>query len=133
MNLSGASMAVAAILSICSTAAAAMPRVDPSVWSVESCGSHRVIVERICNPEHCRTNAFLQSGVGSPAERTYPIHEVNEHVSAFVRSVNVERRDAECVFVLAVDEPHTGDSLFTLRIEPRKDQGYAASSTQAPN
>jgi len=135
MTLSGASMAFAGVAPICGTAsaAAAMPRVDPNVWSVESCGSHQVIVERVCNPEHCRTNAFLPSGVGSTAARTYPIHEVNEHVSAFGRSVSVERRDAECVFVLAVDEPHTGDPLFILRVEPRRDEGYAASEAQAPN
>jgi hypothetical protein len=114
------------------TARAGLPHADPSILTVRSCGKHRVIIQRICNRKHCRMNAFVQSGVGSAAARTYPIREVNEHVSAFVRAVDVED-SAGCVFLLAVDEPHTGDPLFKLRIQPRTNEGYDASKVQTPN
>jgi len=105
-------------------AGAQLAHLDPNILTVRSCGTHRVVVQRICNPEHCRTDAFLQSGLGRKRLRTYPIAEVNKHTSAFVASVDIEDGKSECVFVLKVDEPHTGDPLFTLRIRPQPQGGY---------
>ncbi|MGH2959958.1 MAG: hypothetical protein ACRDKE_10150 [Solirubrobacterales bacterium] len=117
-----------------SSAHGSPPQVDPSILTIRSCATHRIIVERKCNPEHCRTDAFLQSGVGSAAIKIHPIREINEHVSAFVTEVNLDTGNAGCKFVLTVDEPHTGDRLFTLSVEPNhSEEGYAASKTQAPN
>jgi hypothetical protein len=91
-------------------------------------------VQRKCNPAHCRTDAFLENGVGSDAPRIHPIREVNEHVSVFVDEVNLKTGNARCKFLLTVHEPHTGDRLFTLSVEPNdSEEGYAASKMQAPN
>jgi hypothetical protein len=110
------------------------PQLDPTILTVRSCATHRIIVQRKCNPEHCFTDAFLQSGVGKRGARTYPIQEINDHVSAFVADVEVEPSPSGCVFRLTVDEPHTGDHLFTLTVAPNRSHGgYDASKTQAPN
>lgn len=108
------------------TVRAATGDLDADVWIVRSCGSYRVIIKRLCNPEHCRTNAFLQSGVGSTDRAIYPINEVNEHVGAFVRNVAVERGGSGCLFLLTVDESHSEERLFTLSLRPGTG-GYLAS------
>jgi hypothetical protein len=118
----------------CAAQRSASPlNVDPSIWSIRSCGTHRIIVQRRCNPDHCFTDAFLQSQTGGTSSIEVPIKEVNEHVSAFVAVTGLDKEVGSCVFVLDVVEPHTGDALFTLRVEPQSDGIYSAKQVDAPN
>lgn len=101
---------------------APLDEIDPNTSSLQSCGTHRVIVQR--NRENSRTEAYLQSApTGTQKSATYPIREINERMR--VESVGVQRTSIGCVFSLDVRDRQTGFPLFKLRVEPRVG-GYTA-------
>lgn len=129
----GAIGAVAALNAGCSRSVTLGGAVGEDVFAVRSCGENRVVVRRVCNPEHCRTNVFLESRIAGRGSQEYPIREINDHVSAFVAEVGLEQHGERCIFLLETIEPHTDEQLFILEVEPAGAGGYSASVRQQPN
>ncbi len=96
-----------------------LPSADPSVFLVRSYGSHRVIVERVCNPAHCTTRTYLEAMSDEYPARVLasaPVVEANVWW-AFVDRIEVVPGEHYGFDLYAIDT-HGSDAGFTFRVTP---------------
>jgi len=102
--------------------------VDPSLHTVAATGLHRLIVYRICSPEHCWSKAYLQwFDVESPAggiAATREIQELNQ--GTFVDGANWTWRGEKPRLEIRVAQPRGDDPPYRLLVDPGPPGSYTA-------
>ena len=94
------------------------------VWALASTPAHRVVIERVCNPEHCASRGRLEwKGAAGELTAVALVNELEEPGTLFVSSV-VPRQDGEEVaFELQVDDPRA-DTSELWRLVPEEPPRY---------